>query len=107
MKLPFDRKEWNFEELTHRKSRDGKRLDRNTKKFIDWIINLLKTTAPRLPEHGEKYHCQGVRLHPENNEYLSNYIYPMDWLNYSPMDDESVGLDEVVIDHWFDGRSIK
>jgi hypothetical protein len=108
MKLPFDRKEWDFEEITHRRSRaDRKRMERNCVKFGKWLLDTFKRTAPRPLEEGEKYHCQGMRLHPENNVYLSDHVDGWTWLGYSPVDDESVGLDEVVIDHWFDERSIK
>lgn len=108
MKLPFDRKEWDFEELTHRKSiADRKRTKRNCNKFGKWMIDTFKRTAPRPLNEGEKYHCQGMRMNPENNLYLRDHVDPWTWLNYSPVDDDSVGLDEVVIDHWFDERRIQ
>lgn len=106
MRMKFDRgREWPFESLVKRKRRtraNDKRIYKNTKIFAEWIMNLLKSTAPREPEDGEKYRCQGVRLHPAHNEYLHDHIDPWVWLCYSPEDDETVGLDEVEIDHWFE-----
>ncbi|HZJ98873.1 MAG TPA: hypothetical protein VFC79_02650 [Tissierellaceae bacterium] len=108
MKLPFDRKEWDFEELTHRKSiADRKRTKQNCVKFGKWMIDTFKRTAPRPLNEGEKYHCQGMRMNPENNLYLRDHVDGWTWLDYSPVDDDSVGLHEVVIDHWFDERKIK
>ena len=64
MKLPFDRSEWCFEELTHRNSRaERKRVNRNVEKFIKWMQYTFEYTAPRPLEEGEKYHWQGMRLH--------------------------------------------
>lgn len=108
MKLPFNVSDWGFEKLTHRKSMaDKKRMERNSNKFGKWMIDTFKITAPRPLEQGEKYHCQGMRLHPDNNLYLREHVDPWTWVGYSPMDDESVGLDELVIDHWFDERRMK
>lgn len=106
MKLPFDRKEWNFEELTHRKSMaDRKRIERNCNKFGKWMIDTFKRTAPRPLNEGEKYHCQGMRLHPSNNEYLRDHVDPWTWLDLSPEDDDNLSLDELEIDHWFDDKN--
>lgn len=103
MILAFDRDSaWKFEKLTHRKSHaDDKRMKRNAEKFGKWLIDLLKVTAPRELEKGEKYHCQGVLLHPDNNEYLHDHVDPWTWLAYSPKDDANLKLNEVCIDHWF------
>lgn len=108
MKLPFDRSEWDFEELTHRNSRaDRKRMERNILKFGKWMQYTFESTAPRPLNKGEKYHWQGMRLHPDNNMYLRDHVDGWTWIDVSPEDDDSVGLDELVIDHWFDERRIK
>lgn len=102
MILPFSTDEWNFEELTHRKSRaDRKRQERNGIKFIEWMMRVFKENAPRELEKGERYHCQGMRLHPRNNEFLRNHVESWTWFDLSPVDDENVGLDELEIDHFF------
>jgi len=102
MKLPFDRSEWDFEELTHRNSRaERKRVNRNVEKFINWMQYTFEYTAPRPLEEGEKYHWQGMRMHPENNLYLKEHIDSWTWVDASPKDDESVKIDELEIDHWF------
>ena len=102
MILPFSTDEWNFEKLTHRRSMaDRKRQERNGIKFIEWMMRVFKENAPRVLEKGERYHCQGMRLHPRNNEFLRNHVEPWTWIDLSPVDDENVGLDELEIDHFF------
>jgi len=102
MKLPFDRSEWGFEELTHRNSRaERKRVNRNVEKFINWMQYTFESTAPRPLKEKEKYHWQGMRMHPENNLYLKDHIDSWTWVDCSPKDDDSVGLNELEIDHWF------
>ena len=102
MILPFSTEEWDFEELTHRRSMaDRKRQERNGIKFIEWMMRVFKENAPRELEKGERYHCQGMRLHPRNNEFLRNHVAPWAGFDLSPVDDENVGLDELEIDHFF------
>jgi hypothetical protein len=108
MRLPFSTDEWDFESLTHRRSMaDWRRQQRNGRKFIEWMMRVFKQNAPRELGHGEQYHCQGMRLHPRNNEYLRNHIDPWTWLDLSPVDDENVGLDELEIDHFFITRGVE
>lgn len=108
MILPFSTDEWGFERLTHRKSRaDRKRQERNGRKYIEWMMRVFKANAPRKIGEGEKYHCQGMRLHPRNNEYLRDHVDKWTWLDLSPVDDENVGLDELEIDHFFIKRGVE
>jgi len=104
IKLPFNReKDWPFKELTHRKGRaDQKRMQYNADVFGRWLIDLLTRTAPRARLEGEKFHCQGVSLHPANNRYLAEHVDPWTWLDFSPRDNDQLALDEAEIDHWFD-----
>lgn len=100
----FDRdKEWPFERLTHRKGfSDMKRRKRNTDLFGRWVLSLMERSAPRKRDPSkETFDTTGVRINPIHNEYLRQHIGAWDWLNYSPVDDESVGVDEVVVTHWF------
>ena len=102
MILPFSTYEWGFERLTHSKSMaDRKRQERNGRRYIEWMMRVFKTNAPRPLEQGEQYHCQGMRLHPRNNEFLRDHVDPWTWLDLSPVDDEKLALDELEIDHFF------
>jgi hypothetical protein len=103
MLYPFNRDEvWQFEKLTHRKSRaDAARMKRNTNKFGTWLIHLLESTAPRPREDGEQFLTTKVYLHPEHNKYLHDHIGPWDYLCYSPVDDDTLPLDQIRIEEWF------
>ena len=108
MILPFSTDEWDFERLTHRKSMaDSRRQERNGRKYIGWMMDVFKTNAPRPLEQGEQYHCQGMRLHHRNNEYLRDHVDPWTWFNLSPVDDEKLALDELEIDHFFIRRGVE
>ena len=104
MIIKFNREEeWKFEKLTGRKGyADKKRRERNSQLFVDWVMTLLKNTAPRELEKGERYTSTKIYIHPEHNEFLNKHIDPFIWLNYSPVDDDTVGLDEIKITEWFE-----
>ena len=98
MKVKFDK--WQFKpnktkDITRYKNKAT--AVHNYKLYITWATDLLKEAAGELPPDG-RYSTQALRMHPDNNEYLRGYLYAFDWLNYSPVDDKSVPLDEVWID---------
>jgi len=103
MMIDFDReKEWKFEKLTHRKSyADSQRMKRNTNVFGVWLLEMLQSTAPRPKKENEKYDTTHVYMHPLNNRYLHEYIGPWDFLDYSPVNDETVPIDKIRITNWF------
>lgn len=78
-----------------------KRLTYNIEFFGKWIIQVLKYTAPRELGQGELFDCQGVSLHPDNNLFLSQYIDPYSYLEFSPRDKKELSLHEVEIAYWF------
>ena len=108
MILRFDREnDWQFEHLTNRKSyANTKRKARNARRFGEWIINLLETTAPRDRQDDELFACQGVSLHPANNGYLRDHVDPWTYLDYSPTDNDNLKLDEVEIVKWFEKKRL-
>ena len=77
--------------------KNKKTAEYNFRLYMTWATDLLKQVAGELPPNG-KYSTQALRMHPDNNEYLRRYLYPFDWLNYSPVDDCSVPINEVWID---------
>lgn len=101
--VDFDReRDWPFEQFTNRKSgANRERMKRNTNIFGDWLLGMLKSTAPRPKEEDEKYDTTHVYMHPSHNLYLQQHIGPWDYLDYSPVDDETVPLDKVMITNWF------
>lgn len=93
---------WQFEKLTHRKSHaDYKRIERNTEKFGRWLLKFLETTAPRPREEGEQFLTTKVYLHSDHNKYLHDHIGPWDYLCYSPVDDDTLPLNQIRVEEWF------
>ena len=98
MKVKFNRWQFKANKTKDIKAYNNRKTaEHNFRLYITWATDLLKETAGELPPDG-KYSTQSLRMHPDNNEYLRGYLYPWNWLNYSPVDDESVPLDEVWID---------
>ena len=96
-KLKFTK--WQFKpnktkDITRYRNRATAKYNYNL--YVQWAIDVLEQVVELPP--GTQYCTQALRMHPDNNNYLKEYLYLWDWVNYSPVDDESVPLDEVWVD---------
>jgi len=97
MIVNFDvKKDWPFEKLTHRKSyADYKRKDKNTNIFGRWLIGLFEKYSFKVD--GKYQIWPNYFMNDKNIEYLRQHIGEWDWLDYSPVSDNSLKDNEIKI----------
>lgn len=67
----------------------------NNDYYVRWVLKVLK---PYGQKEGYKQNACSLHMHPDNVRYLYKYLSPMVYLNYAPVEDESVALNETVVD---------
>lgn len=101
-RVEFNRKrEWNFKPNKHGEVRhfaNRRVAEKNLKIYVDWAMALLKCFLTRELEEGEVVNACALEMNPLNNEFLHGYLYPGDWLNISPVNNDKVPLNEVWVD---------
>lgn len=94
-------KHFNTDFLTQKKkyykNKYSRSIRQNTKDLIEWIIKILKDCVSILPE-GCNYNSQALRLNQKNLDKISKHIFPMDFLNFAPITDNTLKSDELGID---------
>lgn len=93
MKIKFDIKS----ELPFKKRRKGVNT-LNDEMFVDWIIRTIKKHFKREQKPNEIFNALCISMNKTNIDYIHDFINPLTFLNYAPVEDNSLGDDEYSID---------
>ena len=88
--------DWKFKLLTHKKSQaEHKRLQYNTDLFGEWLIGLFEKYTDKI--NGKYQIYPNIYMNSSNLSILKEHISKWDYLNYSPITDDSLKDNEVKI----------
>lgn len=85
----------NIRHLTGYKGR--KKMEENVNSFADWIIKKIQMYHG-APKHDWEYNACCLYLNNNNLKILQSYLAPIDYLNYSPREDNNLKDNELGID---------
>lgn len=74
-----------------------KKIEENANSFINWIMEKLQIYHG-APVSGWEYNACCLYLNNNNLKTLQTYLAPMDYLNYSPREDNNLKNNELGID---------
>lgn len=97
-------------DMNHPGPYSRKKIDKNTRTFINWLMYTLELHSgikrKDLPE-GKQHNAMAITMNQFNNDRLHKLMYPLDWLNFSPIVDDYLGDDEfgiytnrLIVDNW-------
>jgi hypothetical protein len=73
----------------------------NTIKFYEYILDIFKKAAGEVP-YGKRYYAPSLHASPEFLDYLQGRIFPLDYVNIAPTEDETLkGMDM-----WIDEKTV-
>jgi hypothetical protein len=77
-------------------------VQRNTEHYAKWIISLMEEHTSKELRHQigkmRKYNVLALFMNDKNNEWILNYIHPMDFLNWGPVVLNALEDDEYALD---------
>ena len=71
-------------------------VERNTDRYIDWVLERLECEKPLPPM--KKFYAPCISMNTANVEKLNRYIDTWVWVSLSPKEDDSLLDDEYSID---------
>ena len=71
-----------------------KKMDQNTKNYINWLMDTLRKRSIPEPPEGKNYNAMAVTMNAKNVNRLHDLMHPFDWLNYAPVGDNALADDE-------------
>ena len=74
-----------------------KKLTDNIENYSHWVIRMIQEVTGHTPEHGQQYNACSIHMNKANIEFLHRCFVPMDWLNLSPKELDSLADDEFAV----------